>query len=65
MPGVTLKAHDDGERIVLDEPCEIAPLMVTVLSEAEESAWTLLSVESLARAFSEDEPKYRSADIMQ
>lgn len=35
MPSVSLKAHYDGERILLDEPFEIppnSPLMVTVLA---------------------------------
>ncbi len=34
MPTVTLQAHYDGKRIVLDEPYDLpsnAPLMVTVL----------------------------------
>ena len=38
MLAVTLKAHYDGERILLDEPFEIppnSPLMVTVLSATE------------------------------
>ena len=40
MPAVTLKAHYDGERILLDEPCDLppdTPLMVTVLPREEES----------------------------
>lgn len=38
MPAVTLKAHYDGERILLDEPFDLppnTPLMVTVLSDTE------------------------------
>jgi hypothetical protein len=38
MPAVTLKAHYDGEWIVLDEPFEISrnsPLMVTILPVIE------------------------------
>jgi hypothetical protein len=38
MPTVSLKAHYDGQHIVLDEPFDLAPnspLMVTVLPEEE------------------------------
>ncbi|HKY38636.1 MAG TPA: hypothetical protein VJN18_21985 [Polyangiaceae bacterium] len=69
MPAVTLKAHYDGERILLDEPFEIptnAPLMVTVLSpSAAESGGDWLSVarDGLARAYGDTEPTYTSGDV--
>ena len=71
MPAVTLKAHFDGERIVLDEPFDIqpnSPLMVTVLTPegaptADHAAWAALSAEGLARAYSDSEPEYTLADM--
>ena len=74
MNSVTLKAHYDGEHIVLDEPYEIpvnAPLAVTVLvpaasehdRERERASWTALSAGSLARAYGDDEPEYTVADL--
>jgi hypothetical protein len=66
MPNVSLKAHYDGEHVVIDEPFELAPnspLLVTVLSDGELSGWTSLAVQSLARAYGEDEPEYTLADV--
>jgi len=72
MPSVILKAHYDGEHIVLDEPFELspnAPLTVIVLSTAalepdsERAEWAALSAESLARAYGDDEPDYTLADL--
>jgi hypothetical protein len=64
MESRTLRAHFDGKQILLDDPIELEPdtqLMVTVLPKSENgerSDWTRLSLESLARAYSEDEPEY-------
>jgi hypothetical protein len=69
MPSVTLKAHYDGEHIVLDEPFELPPnasLVVTVLSpehDSERAEWAALGARSLARAYGEDEPEYTLADL--
>ena len=72
MNSVTLKAHYDGEHIVLDEPFEIpvnAPLVVTVLVPAasehdlERESWAALSARSLTRAYGDDEPEYTVADL--
>ncbi len=67
MPTAILKAHYDGEHIVLDEPFELpanAALMVTVFSpDAERSQWAALGARSLARAYGEDEPDYTAADL--
>jgi hypothetical protein len=63
MPTVALKAHYDGERIVLDEPFDLpahAPLMVTVLPESHESEsdaeelWLHATTSSEAFAFLAD-----------
>lgn len=69
MPAVTLKAHYDGERIVLDEPFEIppnSPLMVTVLPPAEpvvDEDWFLASRTGLSAAYGTDEPDYGIEDL--
>jgi len=74
MTAVTLRAHYDGEHIVLDEPFEIpanAALAVTVLAaeppehdrERERASWAAISAWSLARAYGDDEPEYTVADL--
>ncbi len=69
METVTLRAHFDGKQIVLDEPIELEPnteLIVTVLPSAadeEREAWARLALESLARAYSDDEPEYSRDQI--
>ena len=66
----TLRAHFDGSRILLDEPCELAPdtkLIVTVLpkdnSDAERGAWLHFSTKKLEDAYGPDEPEY-SLDLI-
>ena len=72
MPAITLKAHYDGQRIVLNEPFDLtadAPLMVTVLPvqadvlSRERDKWAVRAGESLSRAYGEDEPDYTITDI--
>ena len=70
MPAVTLKAHYDGQRILLDEPFEIppnTPLMVTVLSPGDAGPaaadWPVIAREALARAYGDHEPDYTDADL--
>jgi len=69
MPTVTLKAHYDGERILLDEPFDLplnAALMVTVLPPADDSEsaqWARIAAIGLARAYSDYEPEYSLADV--
>ena len=62
-----LKAHYDGQHIILDEPFELpanAPLMVTVFApDAERSEWVALGARGFARAYGDDEPEYSAADI--
>ncbi len=56
METITLRAHFDGRQILLDEPFELEPntqLMVTVFPKSldeEREDWTMLALESLARA---------------
>lgn len=72
MPPVTLKAHFDGEQIVLDEPFELpqnAKLAITVLApetelqESERKSWAQVGAEGLARAYGNSEPEYSAADL--
>ena len=69
METKTLRAHFDGSQILLDEPFELEPnmeLIITVLpksSDEEREDWRRLSLESLAPAYSDDEPEY-SLDLI-
>ncbi len=69
MPAPTLKAHYDGERIVLDEPFEIppnSPLMVTVLPQTEAAVdedWIQVARKALSSAYGTDEPDYGIEDL--
>lgn len=68
MPTVSLPAHFDGERIVLDEPYELppnVPLVVTVLpvDDPERRAWHEAGARALARAYGDDEPDYTLDDL--
>lgn len=68
MPTIALKAHFDGDRIVLDEPFDLpphSPLIITLLpgADTERADWEALAVESLARAYGSDEPEYSLNDI--
>jgi len=66
MNTVTLRAHFDGEQIRLDEPYDLppdAPLLIMVLPSSvngddEREDWMQMAEESLARAYSDDEPEY-------
>jgi hypothetical protein len=69
MPAVTLKAHFDGQQIVLDEPFDLppdSPLMVTVMPKedsSEDAQWQSIVAGALARAYGENEPDYSAADV--
>lgn len=68
MNNVSIPAHFDGERILLDEPFELEPnakLIVTVLpnTNAEHESWLRLSGKRLEDAYAEDEPDY-SLDLI-
>jgi hypothetical protein len=62
MTPKTINAHFDGKQIVLDEPFELNPnmkIVVTVLPEDDEREdWLLAAMQSLARAYGDDEPEY-------
>lgn len=68
MDTISIPAHFDGERILLDEPVELEPntrLIVTVLPkhDAERESWLRLSKKRLEDAYGEDEEEY-SLDII-
>ena len=71
MPAISLKAHFDGQTILLDEPYELphdAQLLVTVLTpttgELPTSGWAELSAKGLAQAYSDNEPDYSASDVL-
>ncbi len=68
MPSVALRAHYDGNQILLDEEYILpvnAQLLVTVLPEPipERTTWSVLAAQGLALAFSDDEPEYGTTDV--
>lgn len=68
MSNVSIPAHFDGERILLDEPIELEPntkLIVTVLGvhDAEHDSWLCLSNQGLENAYGPDEEDY-SLDLI-
>ncbi len=69
MPTVTLKAHYDGERILLDEFYPLPPearLLVTLLEPSpdfERQSWFDQSGQGLAAAYGDSEPEYGRADL--
>jgi hypothetical protein len=65
MRSFTLRAHFDGERILLDEPYELRPnaeLLVTVLSDEQSDRdreeWYRFSRRNFQQAYGDDEPEY-------
>ncbi|HEY0069889.1 MAG TPA: hypothetical protein VGE04_07985 [Chloroflexia bacterium] len=67
MDTKTLRAHFDGQHIVLDEPFELeadTELLVTILpkepseEDAERKDWLELSMKRLQDAYGGDEPEY-------
>lgn len=68
MKTVSVTAHFDGERILLDEALELEPntkLIVTVLpgQDSERALWQLLAERSLAGAYADDEEEYSLNDV--
>jgi len=62
MTPKTINAHFDGKQIVLDEPFELEPnmkIVVTILPEDDEREdWARLAMQSLERAYGDNEPEY-------
>jgi len=69
MPVSALKAHYDGQHILLDDPFDLpvnAQLLITVLPSERESdleSWLTIASESLASAYGDEEPEYSTADV--
>jgi hypothetical protein len=68
-PGITLKAHFDGQSIVLGEPFALpgnARLLVTMVSpsmDGDRAQWSDLAGSGLSLAYGDDEPEYRLTDV--
>ena len=63
MEAISVPAHFDGERILLDEPMELEPntkLIVTILAKdnGDRDTWLALSGQCLKNAYSEAEEAY-------
>ena len=70
MSLLTVRAHFDGEHVLLDEPCQLEPeaqLLIVVLPKRlenrEHEDWTRLALQALGHAYSEHEPEY-SLDVI-
>ncbi len=69
MPSITLKAHYDGQHILLDEPFDLpvdSSLMVTVLLPEinnENDQWVSVALRGLSQAYSDNEPEYSLDNI--
>jgi hypothetical protein len=65
---VSIRVHFDGERIQLDEPCDLKPntrLLIAVLDETDvdRDFWLRLSAERLEAAYGEGEPEYTPSSV--
>ena len=62
MENITLRAHYDGKRILLDDKIDLpanTKLLITVIqSDVERESWLALSAQGLATAYADDEPEY-------
>jgi len=65
VDAVTIRAHFDGEKIIIDEPYELEPnseLIITVLPKTrldqEREEWFRLARQSLGASYGDDEPEY-------
>ncbi|MFQ5652981.1 MAG: hypothetical protein ACE5IY_23885 [bacterium] len=68
MASVKIRAHYDGQRIVLDEPFDLKPetkLIITVLNETEveQRDWSWISSAGLSNAYGDSEIEY-SLDLI-
>ena len=63
MTTITLRAHFDGEKLLLREPLALPPhtdVVITLrpLSDAEQDDWQQLSAQGLSAAYGDNEPDY-------
>jgi hypothetical protein len=69
MPWLTISAHYDGTRVLLDEAVKLRPntrLIVTVLDETDRDREEFLgiSARALGVAYADDEVEYTEADLV-
>ena len=69
MPLLTIAAHYDGSRVLLDEAVHLRPntrLIVTVLEDSDQERDEFLSMASraLGMATGDDEVEYTEADLV-
>lgn len=70
MASVTLRAHFNGNQVVIDEPAELKPdtkLLITVLPDTEgdrSSEWFQMAETSFDTAFGDDEPEYGPENLV-
>jgi hypothetical protein len=69
MPWLTISAHYDGTRVLLDEAVKLRPntrLIVTVLDETdrEREEFLGISARALGAAYADDEVEYSEADLV-
>ena len=69
MPLLSIPAHYDGARVLLDEAVSLRPntrLIVTVLedSDAERGEFMTMASVALSSAFENDEVEYTEADLV-
>ena len=73
MTPKVLRAHYDGNQILLDEPAALplnAQLRIAVMpdsikSDEEKEEWFRLAAANLARAYEDDEPEYTMDDLIE
>jgi hypothetical protein len=59
-----IRGHFDGTQVLFDEPYKLEPntkLIIKVVEDNEDNGreeWRILAKQSLARAYSDDEPEY-------
>jgi hypothetical protein len=70
MPLLTVAAHYDGSRVLLDEVVQLRPntrLIVTVLEDSDPEREEFLGMASraLGSTYADDEVEYSEADLLQ
>jgi hypothetical protein len=70
MPLLTVAAHYDGSRVLLDEVVQLRPnarLIVTVLedSDSEREEFLAMASRALGSTCEDDEVEYSEADLLQ
>lgn len=69
MTTITVRAHFDGEKLILREPLTLPPhtdLLITLhtLPDSEQDDWRELAVQGLSAAYGDNEPDYPTSLIL-